>query len=412
MCGNDFLTKLTTSMRIIASIIALGWASTVWSQPLDSLQRELARNNPELAALEKLRLAGTLVADQVDDWPDTEFGAGLGLLPTETRLGPQRLKLSTTQMLPWPGLLDARREQALSRAEVTRLKRADQQISLQQLLAEAYYQLYEYRQTDGLLAQQIEILDQLRGLLLERVAAGQGRTTGLLRLDLRRQQLEQQRAIVANRQDIPLATIQQLLAASRPITTPDTLVVAMIAATDSIAESFPGLQQLRQEQAAARATIRLTERESMPRIGVGLDYFFVGQREVADLNNNGRDIILPRVMVTVPLGGDRYAARTAEQEMRIAALDDQYTSRQLALRQKRTQALTRYREALIQLDLYAQQRQLLRATIDLEIRALSTGETKLEDILELYQQDLEYQLQTLRAVVATHLAKAAYDATR
>ena len=412
MCDNDFLTKLTTSMRIIASIIALGWASTVWSQPLDSLQRELARNNPELAALEKLRLAGTLVADQVDDWPDTEFGAGLGLLPTETRLGPQRLKLSTTQMLPWPGLLDARREQALSRAEVTRLKRADQQISLQQLLAEAYYQLYEYRQTDGLLAQQIEILDQLRGLLLERVAAGQGRTTGLLRLDLRRQQLEQQRAIVANRQDIPLATIQQLLAASRPITTPDTLVVAMIAATDSIAESFPGLQQLRQEQAAARATIRLTERESMPRIGVGLDYFFVGQREVADLNNNGRDIILPRVMVTVPLGGDRYAARTAEQEMRIAALDDQYTSRQLALRQKRTQALTRYREALIQLDLYAQQRQLLRATIDLEIRALSTGETKLEDILELYQQDLEYQLQTLRAVVATHLAKAAYDATR
>jgi len=372
----------------------------------------MIRNNPDLAVLEKTRLAETLIGDQVDDWADTEFGAGVGVFPTETRLGPQRLKLSVTQMLPWPGLLDARRDLALSRAEVTRLKRANQQLGLEQLLAEAYYQLYEYRQTDGVLSRQLEVLAQLRSILLQRVAAGQARTTALLRLDLRKQQLEQQRAILSNRQDIPRSVLHKLLADGRPIQTPDTLTTAILMPLDTIAETFPGLQQVRQQQAVARAAMQLAEREAMPRIGVGLDYFMVGQRDVADLPRNGRDIAVPRVMVTVPLAGNRYDARIAEQEVRTAALNDQYESRRLALRQKRTQALTRYREARLQLELYQQQQQLLKETIDLEIRALSTGDARLEDILELYQQDLDYQLQKLRATVATHLAKAAYNATR
>ena len=400
-------------MRTIYSVLIFCClVGSAQGQPLDTLLSTMVRNNPDLAALEKSRLAGMLIGDQVDDWPDTEFGAGLGLLPTETRLGPQRLKLSATQMLPWPGLIAARREQALSRAEVTRWQRADQQKSLEQLLAEAYYQLYEYRQTDAVLARQLQVLSQLRPILLQRVAAGQARTTALLRLDLREQQLEQQRAVVANRQDIPLSVLHKLLADISSVQTPDTLAVAVLMPVDTIAATFPALQQVRQEQAVARSAIQLAKREAMPRIGVGLDYFMVGQREVADLPRNGRDIVVPRVMVTVPLGGNRYDARIAEQEVRMAALADQYKSKRLALRQKRTQAIARYREALLQLDLYAQQRQLLSETIDLEIRALSTGEARLEDILELYQQDLEYQLQTLRAVVATHLAKAAYDATR
>lgn len=400
-------------MRTIYSLLII-WSmgSTAQSQPLDTLRATMIRNNPDLAVLEKTRLAETLIGDQVDDWADTEFGAGVGVFPTETRLGPQRLKLSVTQMLPWPGLLDARRDLALSRAEVTRLKRANQQLGLEQLLAEAYYQLYEYRQTDGVLSRQLEVLAQLRSILLQRVAAGQARTTALLRLDLRKQQLEQQRAILSNRQDIPRSVLHKLLADGRPIQTPDTLTTAILMPLDTIAETFPGLQQVRQQQAVARAAMQLAEREAMPRIGVGLDYFMVGQRDVADLPRNGRDIAVPRVMVTVPLAGNRYDARIAEQEVRTAALNDQYESRRLALRQKRTQALTRYREARLQLELYQQQQQLLKETIDLEIRALSTGDARLEDILELYQQDLDYQLQKLRATVATHLAKAAYNATR
>ena len=399
-------------MRIIYSLIFMySLLGTIRCQPLDTLFGVMLRNNPELAALEKSRLADILVVDQVDDWPDTEFGTGLGLWPTETRLGPQRIKLSATQMIPWPGLIDARRELALNRAEVTRWQRADQQINLEQILAEAYFQLYEYRQTDTLLVQQSILLEQLRDLLLARVAAGQSRTTALLRLDLRQQQLTQQRSIVANRKDIPLSTLHRLLASSEPIRTPDTLAVALLVPTDTMASTYPGLEILRRQQTVAHAVIQLNEREAKPRIGVGLEYFVVGQREDADLDRNGRDILLPRLMVSLPLGGNRYEARQAEQEMRIASLDEQYRSKRLALRQKRTQAWTRYREALLQLELYNGQRRLIREAIDLELRALSTGQARLEDILDLYEQDLNYQLQTLQAVVATHLAKVAYDST-
>jgi hypothetical protein len=139
---------------------------------------------------------------------------------------------------------------------------------------------------------------------------------------------------------------------------------------------------------------------------VGLDYFLVGQRTDADPGGNGRDIVLPRVMLSVPLGGDRYDKRQEEQRVRMSAIAGREQSLVLALRQKQTEARTRYQEALLALDSYARQQEVLRETIELEIRALSTGETRLEDVLELYNREKDYQIKELRAIIATHLALA------
>jgi len=393
--------KRISTLLLIVSFGLIGKA-----QPLDTLLQQLRLENPELRALDQSFRADQLMADQVDDWADTEFGAGLGLLPTETRLGPQRLKVSVTQMLPWPGRFDAQRNLAEAKADVNKWNAPTLALQMERRFTDAYYLLYELRKTDNLLSDQLIIIEQLRRLLLQRIAAGQARTTALLRLDLRKEEVLERRQALEVRQQIPLSVMQELLGISQPITTPDTLLVAFFPERIQVDSAYPGLVRLQQRRKVAESEIALAELHSKPTVGVGLDYFLVGQRTDADPNSNGRDIVLPRVMLKVPLGGDRYDKRQEEQRVRMSALEDRERGLVLALRQKQTAARTRYEEALLALDSYTRQQEVLRETIELEVKALSTGDTRLEEVLELYHRALDYQIKELRATVATHLALA------
>lgn len=394
-------------MKCISSILLfLSFGLIGKAQPLDTLLDQLRRGNPELRALEQSNRADQLMAGQVDDWADTEFGAGFGLLPTETRLGPQRVRLSVTQMIPWPGSLDAKRNLAEAKAGVSRWDAPTRTLQMERRFTEAYYRLYELRKTEGIVFRQLVIVEQLRGMLLQRVAAGQARTTALLRLDLREAELQEQRQLLDIRQEVPLSVMQELLGADRPVSTPDTIVVALFPEGVQVDSSHPEIVRLEQRLRVAESEIALAEWQRKPSLGVGLDYFLVGQRTDADPGGNGRDIVLPRVMLSVPLGGDRYDKRQEEQRVRMSAIADREQGLVLALRQKQTEARTRYQEALLALESYARQQEVLRETIELEVRALSTGETRLEDLLELYNREIDYQIKELRAIVATHLALA------
>jgi len=407
MCAADLQTFKTESMKRISAILfMLSLGVLGGAQPLDSLLDMLRAGNPELRALDQSYRADELVADQVDDWADTEFGAGFGLLPTETRLGPQRFKLSVTQMLPWPGRLDAKRNLAEAKASVSQWDAPSRTLQLERRFTEAYYRLYELRKTDGIIAGQLVIVEQVRRLLLQRVAAGQARTTDLLRLDLREEELREQRQSLVVLQQIPLSVMQELLGTDRPVFTPDTLLVALFPEGVQMDSTHPEILRLEQQLRVAESEIAVAELQRKPSLGVGLDYFLVGARNDAAPAGNGRDIVLPRVMLSVPLGGDRYDKRQEEQRVRMAAIADRERGFVLALRQKQTEARARYEEALLALDSYARQQAVLSETIELEIRALSIGETRLEDVLELYNREIDFQIKELRAIVATHLALA------
>jgi len=76
-----------------------------------------ARNNPALkakfneynATLEKIPQAGAL--------PDPQLTFGYFIMPVETKNGPQRAKISFTQMFPWFGTLNNRKNIYISVAK-------------------------------------------------------------------------------------------------------------------------------------------------------------------------------------------------------------------------------------------------------------------------------------------------------
>ncbi len=71
--------------------------------------------NLELKIFEKEYLAALEKAPQVSQLPDPEAGIGVFPLPVETRLGAQILRVGATQMFPWKGTLDSKKDLELAK---------------------------------------------------------------------------------------------------------------------------------------------------------------------------------------------------------------------------------------------------------------------------------------------------------
>ena len=92
--------------------------TTGTAQSVESFIEMALDHNPGLEAMRLQYASAKEKAAQVADYPDPTVSVGLGVLPVETRLGAQRFKIGVTQMIPWKGLLNAKKEMVASQAEV------------------------------------------------------------------------------------------------------------------------------------------------------------------------------------------------------------------------------------------------------------------------------------------------------
>ena len=97
-------------MRILFSISFVLVLSQINAQSLDTLLIKAVQNHPELKSLEAEYEAHVLKAVQVQQLPDPQLGIGVPVLRPETRLGPQLVGLKGSQMFPWFGTQNIKKE--------------------------------------------------------------------------------------------------------------------------------------------------------------------------------------------------------------------------------------------------------------------------------------------------------------
>lgn len=109
----------------------------------DSLREligEVLERNPEIARARHRAAAAAARAPQVRALPDPEAALAVFALPPETRVGPQRVKASISQRLPWLGKLALEERAALFAAAAAR---AEVEAIRLRLLTEARRMFYE-----------------------------------------------------------------------------------------------------------------------------------------------------------------------------------------------------------------------------------------------------------------------------
>ena len=403
---------------ILFSVLLVGifFLTELNAQPLNELLNIAATENPELKSLENEYLAALQRAPQVSQMPDTEFGLGVFPLPVETRLGAQLIRVGGTQMLPWPGTLDGASELELIKARAKFEAIATKRIKLFYELKNEWLQLYEIEKSQLIIQRNIQLLESLERLTLTKIESGKAIAADVLRVQMKITELEQRIKILEVTKSKPTIGINQLLnrELNKKINIRDSLVFAALIFNknnfmDDVSKNHPLLKMLSQQQAAAEKTIELNYLKGKPAFGVGLDYVMVSERSDAEPANNGRDIVMVRGSVKIPLNKNKFEAKEKEENLKIEAIEWQKKDAEIKFNAMIEKAYADHQTARLQFDLYDKQTELILASIRMLESEYSATGRRFDELLQLENDLIDFELKKIKVVVKSHLVKAGLE---
>ena len=193
-----------------------------------------------------------------------------------------------------------------------------------------------------------------------------------------------------------------------PVEFSEKLIVADTASLRSqMLSENPALQILQAEAELLEEREKLAGLSSKPNLGVGLDYVIVGQRNDMEMPDNGQDVIMPMVSLSIPLfNGRKYEAARREvqiqREGNVAATE----ARENELISELSLAARDYEVALSQVRLFEEQIEATQQAISILNSAYESTSKNFEDVLEFQQKLLQYQMSLNEVVTQLQIARA------
>ncbi|MGB3606673.1 TolC family protein [Psychroserpens sp.] len=372
------------------------------SQGLESLVEIAINNNPEIQKFELQYSIANEKVNEVNTLPNTEFGVGYFVSEPETRTGAQSFRVSAKQMMPWFNTITARENYVSSLADA---KYEDIVIAKRQLLtsvSQSYYKLYANTARQKVLLENIELLETYETLALTSVEVGKASAVDVLRLQIRQNELQQVLDVLKQQFLTEQTTINKLLNRDK------NLEVSMISELILPSKDFeidtqnlnlhPELLKYDKLYKSVEQSEILNQKESNPMIGFGLDYIAVSERPEMNFSDNGKDIIMPMVSVTIPIFNKSYSSKTKQNKLQQQELLAQKQERQNTLETILDKAINDRITARI---VYTTQTKNLKQAKDAEeilIKSYETGTIDFNDVLDIQELQLKFQIDQIESV--------------
>jgi len=154
----------------------------------------------------------------------------------------------------------------------------------------------------------------------------------------------------------------------------------------------PKVLQLNNLESALEKAELAVKKEALPMIGLALDYVVVDKRDMADLIDNGKDVIMPMVTVSIPLFSKKYSSKQKQLrlEQKAVATNKSNTINQLhTIFSKANSGLSNSKVAI-----QTQLENISEADRAKEVlfAAYETSKIDFEQLLEIQQLKLKFQL--------------------
>lgn len=399
---------------IIITVITLGFSILANAQSLDEYFKIAAENNPGLQAKYKSFEAAMERVAQVSSLPDPNLSFGYFISPVETRVGPQRARFSLTQMFPWFGTLKAQEDVATLMAEAKYQEFLDARNKLFYQVAAAYYPLYELKRLVEIENENINILTSYKDIASVKFQNGKGAMVDVLRVDIMLKDAATNLSILEQKKK-PLETrFNKLLnrQEDETIIVRDSLYVENLPVTyrrDSLLTSNPLLDELDLKIKASEAQELAATKQGMPKIGVGLDYVIVGQRTDMSVPDNGQDVLMPMVTMSLPIFRGKYKAAQKEAQLMQESYALQKEDAVNRLTSTYEMIWFEIQKQLDQIKLYEEQIITSQQSLNLLFTAYGNSGKDFEEVLRMQQQILKYQKMKATALSDYNIAIAELD---
>ncbi|WP_242084773.1 TolC family protein [Aestuariivivens sediminis] len=393
--------------RAIIVIIVLLVYGVSGAQELERLIAEGLSNNPEIQQFEmQYRIASEKV-NEVSTIPNTEFGVGYFVSEPETRTGAQRFKVSAKQMLPWFGQLTAREHYVTALAEA---RYEDIVIAKRKLVAsisQSYYYLYENKRKQEVLTENIALLKTYETLALTSVEVDQASAVDVLRLQMRQNELEQLKQVLMQQYLAEQTLLNKLLSRDKDI------AVTIIQELQMPSEDFdvdtdqltlhPELIKYDKLYQSIEQSELLNRKDRSPMFGFGLDYINVEKRPDLTFSDNGKDIVMPMLSVSIPIFNKKYRSVTKQNALEQHKINYQKQDRLNRLETLLDKALKARISARISHTTATKNLKQAKDAEDILLSRYETGGIDFNDVLDIQELQLKFQLNQIEAIKAYYV---------
>ena len=372
------------------------------AQQLETLINEALENNPEIQKFELQYKRASEKVNEINTIPNSEFSVGYFVSEPETRTGAQRFKVSAKQMLPWFGTITSRENYISSLADA---KYEDIVIAKRKLMAsvsQSYYNLYANKAKQKVITENIKLLETYETLALTSVEVGKASAVDVLRLQMRQNEMQQLKDVLSQQFLAEQTNLNNLLNRENDIAV--TLVDSLIMPSEDFeinSESLalhPELLKYDKLYQSIEQSELLNQKESSPMIGFGLDYINVSERPDMNFSDNGKDIVMPMVSVSIPIFNKKYKSQTKQNELEQQEITAQKQERLNTLETLLSKAINERISARIS---YATQTKNLKQAKDAEdilIKSYETGTIDFNDVLDIQELQLKFQMNQIESI--------------
>lgn len=404
------ISNMRTSLRAatIHFYVFLFIPSMSYAQNLQDYFQIAQEQNPELQARKFEFEAAMQRIPQLSSLPDPSASLGVFVSAVETRVGAQRARLSLTQMFPWFGTLEAKRDAAAAQAQVKFYDWLDAQNKLYFDIQKLYYELYELEERIAVLKDNLKYLDSYEALAEAKVSSGAGALADVVRVQLQRNELITNIKLLEDKRRPLQISFNKLLNRDdvETITLPDTLLLPVVDFLQDSLNANPRLTRLDAQHQALALQQQVIAKDRMPKIGAGLDYVVVQKRTDMDLPENGRDVLMPMVTVSLPIWRKKYDAMEQEVAMMQQATDASKENVRNQLASEWAQAQYDLSNAGQRIALFSKQVETTQTILDLLTTAYANSGKAFEEVLRTEQSLVQYRLLTEEARLSYLLAFA------
>ena len=380
-------------------LLTFGFSS---AQQLETLIEEALKNSP---AIQKFELQYSIASEKVNEVntiPNTELGVGYFVSEPETRTGAQRFKVSVKQMMPWFGSITSRENYVSAVADA---KYEDIVIAKRKLFAsvsQSYYNLYANKAKHQILVQNIKLLETYKTLALTSVEVGQASAVDVLRIQMRQNEMVQLKEVLVQQYLAEQTAFNKLLNRDKSV------VIDVVNELNIPSETIlvnvenlslhPELIKYDKLYQSVEHAERVNQKGSSPMIGIGLDYIYVEERPNMDFSDNGKDILMPMMSLSIPIFNKKYKSQTRQNELQQQEINAQKQERMNKLETVLDKAVNDRISARISYKTLMKNLKQANDAEEILIISYETGTINFNDVLDIQELQLKFQINQIESV--------------
>lgn len=375
----------------------------IQGQELHVFIKEALENNPKIKQFEKQYERIIERKEEVNTLPNTEIGAGVFVSTPETRTGAQLFKVSAKQMLSWFGTITARENYIESLSDTNYQELAVAKRKLVNSVTKLYYKLFGNQAKQRVLEENKKLLKTYEQLALNSLEVDKASAVDVLKLQIRQNEIVQQIEILQEEFKGQQASFNKMLNKSVDIAIelPEKIQLLDEAEVINIEnlKIHPELVKYDKLYQSVIQSELLNQKEEKPSIGFGIDYINVEERPDMDFPDNGKDIIMPMVSLSIPLFNKKNKSVSKQNKLKQEEISFQKQERYNVLEASLKRAVAKQKVAVISYRTNTRNLNQAKNAEQILLKSYETGTIDFNDILDIQELQLRFQMNRITSVV-------------